>query len=210
MALTNTRAGWGWPARLLHWLMALMIVLQLAGGFYMVQVIGGDIIQRFAWTQTHKSWGVVIFGLALLRLLWRAATPTPEDPPMPPWQRAASRASHIALYALMIGLPLTGWLMASASPLNDADAYVRVRNIVTLEYLFGEWLLGLLGIADAVLLELPDPFRPGDEGLETVLKRLHLAFALSLLAILAVHVGAALKHHLVDRDRVLLRMVRGR
>ncbi len=210
MGIANTAESWGWLARALHWALAVLIVFQLVVGLYMVQVIGGDLIARFGWTQTHKSWGFVVFVLVLVRIVWRLANPTPRAPEMPGWQAAASRASHLALYLLMIGLPLTGWLMASASPYNDADAYVRIENQVTLQYLFGKATLDALGLKEAVLLTMPDPFQPGDEALTELLSRIHLAFGLALAAILGLHVAAALKHEFVDRDGLLRRMLRGR
>ena len=193
MALKNTAEGWGWPARLLHWAMAALILFQLGVGVYMVEVIGDDLINRFQLTQTHKSFGVVVFALALLRILWRAVNPRPTPPAMPPMQKLAAEGAHIALYVLMIALPLTGWLMASASPLNDPGAYpFQVKNMV-----FG-------------LFELPDPYPEGSKALSEQLARFHWGLALMLAAILAVHAGAALKHELVDRDGLLRRMVLGR
>lgn len=191
MAMRNTERSWGLPARLLHWAIAAIILFQLVVGFYMVNVIGDDIIQRYQLTQTHKSWGFLVFALGLVRIVWRWMNPTPALPEMPAWQRTASHASHIALYVLMILIPITGWLMASASPLNDPDAYVRVRNMV-----FG-------------LFELPDPYPVGSEALTEQLARFHAGLALALAAILGVHVAAALKHQFVDRDGLLRRMILG-
>ncbi len=210
MALTNTATGWGLVARLFHWILAILIVMQVAVGLYMVEVIGEDLIQRFNLTQTHKAWGFVVFVLVALRILWRAVTRAPEPPEMPAWQRRASQASHLMLYALMLAIPITGWLMASASPYNDADAYVQIRNLVTLEYLFGADLLAALGVSDRVLLELPDPYPTGDEALTETLLNLHLGAALVLTAVLALHVAAALKHQFVDRDGLLRKMILGR
>jgi len=189
MAMRNTRERWGWPARLLHWAMAALILFQLGLGLYMANFVD-DLFARFDYTQLHKSWGFVIFTLALVRLVWRAANPAPPMPPETPgWERAAARASHVALYLLMIALPVSGWLMASASPLQDTYG---VKNMV-----FG-------------LFELPDPFQPGSKRLDAALKAVHLGAAIALMAVLAVHAGAALRHHFVKRDRVLMRMIRGR
>ena len=93
----------------------------------------------------------------------------------------------------MIAMPVSGWLGASASPYNDADAYpMQIKNMV-----FG-------------LFELPDPFIPGSDALEAVFSWAHLLCAIALTAILLVHAGAALKHHFVNRDNVLTRMISGR
>jgi cytochrome b561 len=196
MKLHNDALSWGLPARALHWSMAVLMIGVLALGFYMVQVIGNsDLAARFQLTQTHKSFGFVVFALALVRIGWRLASPrVPAEPAhAKPWEKTAAHAAHLALYALMLWLPLTGWLMASASPLNDPGAYpVQVRNMV-----FG-------------LFELPDPINPGDRGLEATFKALHYWGAVALALILAAHAGAALKHHFIDRDDVLRRMGWGR
>jgi cytochrome b561 len=197
MGLTNTRDGWGWPARLLHWSVAAIILFQLAIGFYMVNLIEmtvDGIAERTAWTQTHKSWGFVVFALALIRIGWRAINPRPALPEtMGSAARAVSEGAHLALYVLMIALPVTGWLMASASPLNDAGGYMpQIKNMV-----FG-------------LFELPDPYPKGDKALSDWLAAVHAYSALGLAVLIGAHAMAALKHHLVDGDRVLMRMIRGR
>jgi cytochrome b561 len=193
MKIRNDAAGWGLPARILHWTMAVLILGMLGVGFWMVQVIGtSDLVLRYTLTQTHKSFGFAVFALALARILWRRANPTPADPAGSAFERAAARGAHLTLYALMLVLPLSGWLMASASPLNDAGAFpFQVRNMV-----FG-------------LFELPDPFDPGSKTLESLFKVVHLWAALAMAALLVAHAGAALFHHVVRRDRVLSRMVRG-
>ena len=190
MKLKNDHESWGWPARLLHWSVAAAILFLLPVGFYMANFVD-DLMARFELTQLHKSWGFVVFALALVRIVWRRANPvTPADPPgTAGWQAAAARVTHVAFYALMILMPVSGWLMASASTLQDDYG---VRNMV-----FG-WFT------------LPDPFVPGDKGLEQVFHTVHFYGAVALSALLVAHVGAALKHHFVQRDAVLKRMIWGR
>lgn len=190
MHTRNTETGWGWPARLLHWAVAAVILFMLPLGVYMVNFVD-DLATRFALTQIHKSWGFVVFSLAVARLVWRMLNPvTPAEPEAArPWENRLARATHVALYALMFLMPLSGWLMASASDLQDMYG---IRNMV-----FG-------------LFEMPDPFVPGDRGLEHVLKLAHASFAVALTVLLALHAGAALKHHFVLRDNVLTRMILGR
>lgn len=189
MALRNTRAGWGWPARLLHWGIAALILFMLGLGFYMAEFVS-DIYEQFALVQIHKSWGFTVFVLVLIRIVWRLMNPTPDPPPQAgAAERALARFGHYGLYALMLALPLSGWLMASASELQEMYG---VRNMV-----FG-------------VFELPDPFQPGDKALEAALNTVHFWCALALTIMLIGHAGAALKHHFLDRDTVLRRMIAGR
>jgi cytochrome b561 len=187
--LRDSTGSWGLPTRLLHWGMAALIFYQLGLGLWMTRT--PDLLVRFTLTQTHKSWGTVIFLLALLRLGWRLANPSrpPLPATMPAWQRRAATASHCALYALMLLLPLSGWLMASAAPTQDL---LQMQNLV-----FGRW-------------PLPDPFVPGSARIEAIARAVHVAAATALAALLALHAGAALWHQLVDRDRLLARMILGR
>jgi cytochrome b561 len=189
MGLRNTGAGWGWPARLLHWAMAALILFQLGFGLWMVRLVS-DIYVQFSLYQTHKSWGFVIFALAVLRVLWRLANRAPDTPAdTTPIEAALARGAHLALYLLMLALPLSGWLMASASPLQE-------------EY----------GITNTVFgwFELPDPFQPGDKGLKALFESVHAWAAFGLAVLLVGHVAAALRHHFIRRDRVLTRMLLGR
>jgi cytochrome b561 len=194
MGLKNSKTGWGWPARLLHWSIAGLILFMLGVGFYMVEIIGDDLIQRYQLTQTHKSWGFVVFSLALIRVVWRLVNPTPAMPAgMSRLERAAAHGAHLALYVLMIALPVTGWLMASASPLNDAGAYpMQVKNMV-----FG-------------LFELPDPIAPGDKALSDRLADLHAYLALAMAVLLSIHAAAAIRHQFFKRDGLIRRMILGR
>ena len=177
--------GWGWVSRALHWAMAVLIVFQLGFGLYMTRV--PDLIARFALTQTHKSWGVVVFVLAVLRVSWRlAGAGRPALPPMPAWQARAARASHGLLYAFMFLMPVSGWLLASASPVQDL---LQMQNLV-----FGT-------------VALPDPFVPGSETLEAGFRLVHRAAAVGLALVLALHVAAALQHQFVTRDHLLARML---
>lgn len=189
MGFRNTATGWGWPSKLLHWVMAILILGMLVVGTYMTNLELG--LERFELTQIHKSFGFVVFVLACIRVAWRFFTPA--GPPLPetsrPWERIASRFTHAAIYVFMFALPITGWLMASASPFNDPDAYIYIPNKV-----FG-------------LFEMPDPITPGDPDLTKTLAKLHLYAGYALAALLLVHIAAALKHHFILRDSVLTRML---
>jgi cytochrome b561 len=181
MALRNTASAWGWPAKLLHWLMALVVLAMLALGFAMVWLTA-DLGTQLRLYQLHKSLGLLALALVLVRLAWRSLNQAPELPAgMPAWERAAARLTHAALYALLLLLPLTGWFMAAASPLG-------VPTVV-----FG-------------LFTLPHPIGPS-EAVEDVLQVVHAVLAALLALLLILHVGGALKHHLVQHDDVLVRML---
>jgi len=188
MRATDSATSWGWVQRLLHWSMTGLILFMLGLGLWMVRI--DDVVKAFGWYQLHKSWGAVVLALALVRVVWRWAQPAkpalPDD--MPGWERAAAAGAHVALYVLMFALPVSGWLMASASPLQDQ---IGLKNMV-----FG-------------LFEMPDPFVPGDKALEATLKSVHAMLAWTMLIVLAGHVTGALKHHFVNRDEVLKRMTFG-
>lgn len=179
--LRNTPDSWGSLAKLLHWGMAVMIFALIALGWL-----------AFAWPLTptklalfvwHKSFGILLLGLALLRLLWRLANPTPALPAgTPRWERLAARSSHALLYVLMIAMPLSGWMIQSA-----ANVPFRVF-----------WLF-----------PLPALTAP-DKALEELAKKVHFGLFLALSMTLALHIFAALRHHWVKRNDVLARMLPGR
>ncbi len=181
--------GWSLPARLLHWVLAALILFQLGFGVWMKRLVA-DPYEKFLLYQTHKSWGFVIFVLALLRLAIRLVHGRPPPvPDMRPLELALARRVHGLLYALMLTQPVVGWLMASASPLQD------------------KWGLPTMVFG---LFALPDPFQPGSASLEAALKLVHTGLATALGLLVAGHAGAALWHHFARRDRVLTRMIRGR
>jgi len=181
LPLTNTADRYGWVHRGLHWLIAAFIVCQyvlaeLAEG----AEDAGSRITQLALLANHKSLGITILALALLRLVWRLANPPPALPAtMKPWERWLSQGVHWAFYLLIIGLPLSGWLYSSATAYS-----VSWFNLVT----------------------LPDLVSP-DEGLKAVLHEVHEIGGKVLFVLAVVHALAALKHWLWDRDGVLGRML---
>ena len=162
----------------LHWLMALMIAATVPLAWVMTDMqTSPQKLQFYSW---HKWLGVTIFLLAGLRLVARQIQGVPDAPTgMPGWQRKASRLSHAAIYLLLFAIPLSGWVMSSAAG-------------VPVMYL-GVWQLPDLADKDKALLD--------------TMKGVHGLLANGLLVILAVHVLAALKHHFIDHDGVLARML---
>ena len=174
-------------AILLHWTIAAAIVAQLAIGLWMVRAIrfAGSQAVAFHAYQWHKSLGLMILMLSLLRLCWRLANPPPPLPTtMTKLQRKAAKAIHGLFYVLTLGMPLVGWLMVSASPLG----------LPTMVFGLFEWphIAWLAGVGS---------------GLEAGLKTAHRSMGYAFIGLLTLHVAAALKHHLSDRDDVLARML---
>ena len=159
-------------------------------GIYMTR-ISEDLIQVFQLTQSHKSFGFLVFILAVIRVLWRWVNPTPALPVgTKTWEKGAAHASHFLLYLLIFILPISGWLMSTASPLNDPGAYpTQIKNMV-----FG-------------LFEMPDLFPVGDEKLSKLFGRIHEVAAFALAGLLIIHIAAALKHHFIGKNNVLRRML---
>ncbi|ASM77085.1 cytochrome B561 [Vitreoscilla filiformis] len=164
----------------LHWLLALLMVGTFVLGVYMHELPMS--LAKLKLFNWHKWAGVVILGLSVLRLLWRVTHRPPADLPAPPLQQLAAHAVHGALYALFFAVPLVGWAYSSAA------GYPIV--------LFG-------------VLPLPD-FVAVDKALSDNLKPLHGWLAWSMAVLVALHVAAALKHHVIDGDGLLNRMRPGR
>jgi cytochrome b561 len=164
-------------AIVLHWLSGVLILCGFALGVWMVnQSIAPSTLRAYGY---HKWIGITVFLIAVGRVAWRWGHPPPPPVAMPEWQRRAAALTHVLLYALMLAIPLSGWLYSSATGVEVV-------------------YLGLVPLPDLV---------PKDKALAAVLKAVHYALNLTLLALVIVHAGAALKHHLVDRDGVLLRML---
>jgi cytochrome b561 len=170
--------GWTPAVKTLHWLVTGLIVVQVALGFTAAAWhLSPAKLDLFVW---HKSLGMMILALAAVRLAVRATHRAPPLPgAMPRWERRAARVSHVLLYVLIVALPLSGWVVNSA-------ANVPVR-------LF--WLVPLPSIV------------PPSKALEAIAMRTHLALVVALGALVAIHVGAALRHHVALRDDVLRRML---
>ena len=176
-------------AIIFHWLIAALIFTNLVLGWRMGSAEG---MSRFTLFQLHKSVGITVLALSVLRLGWRLLNPPPPYPAtMTRWERAAAHAVHLTFYLLMIGMPITGWVIVSASALN----------IPTL--LYGVVPLPHIGVVH----DLPLASR---HAIETGVGTSHVLLAYLFAGLIALHVAAALKHQLVERDAVLWRMLPGR
>jgi cytochrome b561 len=178
MMWRNTVARWGAVAQFLHWLIVALIILQV-----ILASIAEDLptgVQKIAMYARHKSVGITILVLAIVRLAWRWANPRPPLPDtLKPYERGLAGFTHAALYILLFAMPLTGWMMTSA------------RGFPVSWFGF---------------FQLPD-FVPKDKSLYEAMKQTHDTLALVLYAIVTLHVLAALKHHFVLKDNVLRRML---
>jgi cytochrome b561 len=165
-------------AKALHWLMAILLFGLLALGFYMHDLpLSPDKLKLYSW---HKWAGVTAFLLLAIRLAWRITHRPPALPDsMPKTMQFAAHAGHLMLYGLMIAIPLSGWLMSSAKGFQTVY--------------FG-------------LLPIPDLLDKNKE-LGDLLALVHKSLNLLFVAVLAGHIGAALKHHFIDKDDILTRML---
>jgi len=186
-----TRSDYSGFAKLLHWLTAALIAGMVGLGVYMTDV-EGDFQYKLWLYQLHKSFGVTLFALVLIRLAWRQISPPPVMPAdMSVWERRAAKSAHSALYVLMLALPLSGWARVSASPLSIPT---EVFGLFTLPHI--PWLASL-----------PSETK---QAWEPVFQTVHWAIAWVLVAVVAVHALAALRHALILKDDVMQRMLPGR
>jgi cytochrome b561 len=174
-------------AVVLHWLVALLVLVNVC-----LALSVDHLPER--WVRpvidAHKSTGITVLGLVLLRILWRAGH---APPPLPvryaPWERLASATVHGVLYLLMLSLPLSGWMHDSAW--KDAATHPMQ-------------LFGLVPWPRIGAIESVEPV--AREALHTLLGTIHTALGYALYALLAVHIGAVLKHHLIDHEPELQRI----
>lgn len=180
MRITNSDRQWGVASQAFHWLIAALIAAQAGLGWYMTTLKLSP--TKFELFALHKSLGITVLALALLRLLWRLANPTPSLPgQMSRTERWLAHASHGTLYLLLFAMPVSGYIINSAANFP-------------LEY-FG-------------LFPIPN-LTAENEPLKNAATEVHETLIWILVGVLALHVAGALKHHFVDRDDVLRRMLPG-
>jgi len=163
--------------------MALLIGCMLLLGVLMTTDILLDGPEKLVALHIHESLGMIILGLAVLRLMWRFTHRPPPFLPMPRWERLAAHATHVILYALLIAMPFVGWMMISTMPHNAL-------------------FFGLFPIPNLPVL----PELPNKKDIRAILINIHWTLAWVIVGFVVLHAGAALKHHFLERDDVLLRM----
>lgn len=164
-------------AIVLHWLIAAAILAQIALGLWMIGIPKEPVGVRAGWFNLHKSTGMTLALLVLLRLIWRLThRPPPLPMTLPGWQRRAAGASHFLLYACMLAMPLSGFFgsVASGFPIKYFGITV--------------------------------PITAKDPALKDFLSIVHLSTGCLFGALITLHVAAALKHRWLDRDSVFERM----
>ena len=178
MVMRNTTERWGAVSQLLHWLIVVLLIVQVTLAEMADELPIG--MKKLTLLARHKSVGITILGLALLRLAWRLYNPTPLLPgTLRPYERALARFTHVMLYVLLFAMPLSGWMMSSARGFPVSW--------------FG-------------IFQLPDLVSK-NKALYEALVTTHVTLALVLAAVVTLHLAGALKHHFIHRDDVLRRML---
>ncbi|MCX7312402.1 MAG: cytochrome b/b6 domain-containing protein [Hyphomicrobiales bacterium] len=175
----NSTTAWGWPAKLLHWTGAILILLLLGHGWWMTHLAPRP--DRFAHYAGHAGLGYDFLVLLMLRLLWRWTHAVPALPAgLQRWERVSAQAGHVSLYILMLGSTLTGWALAGTfrTPLNK----------------------------DAFGLPIPSIYTSQDRAMHGLFEESHEILSYLLAALIIVHVAGALRHHFVKHNDVLRRM----
>ncbi|MCB1510107.1 MAG: cytochrome b [Hyphomicrobiaceae bacterium] len=172
-------------ARAMHWLMAALVIFQIAAGLIMTADVPessvlGRISAALSLYDLHKLLGMLLLLLIFVRIGYRVIAGAPDDEPtLEPWQKEASHFTHAWIYLLLIVLPLVGWIGISLYPAVVA-----------------------LGIKIPAIL-------PPDRKASVIAFAIHTYAAFVLIALIAMHVGAALYHHVIRKDGVLVRMLPG-
>lgn len=180
MTIRSTKHAFGAVTKTFHWVMALLVISVFSIGWYMDFLPLG--MEKLEWISRHKSLGITVLALVILRVIWRLSEPSPHELGKLQIERLAAKAGHLGLYLLMFAMPLTGWTMSSA-----ANFPVSVFGLFT----------------------LPNLVSPNQELFET-LRTVHWALSWAVAGLVGVHFLAALKHHFWDRDATLRRMLPGK
>lgn len=178
MTLKNTPDRWGAVSQSLHWVVVVLILVMAYIGLTMGDLPNGpDKIKTYA---LHKSIGITILGLVALRVLWRAYAGTPRPVPnMPIWQERIAALTHLAIYALLFAIPISGWVLNSA-----AGFPLQWFGVVNLPHIVDK-----------------------SHDLHEMAEEAHEIMFWLLILLVVAHAGAAYYHHLFQRDATLARML---
>lgn len=177
MIFKNTENRFGLIAIVIHWIMAAIMVGLIILGLIMVRMPIS--VQKLQFYGWHKEWGVLVLMFVVVRLAWRLRNINPSLDAIPAWEEFAARAVHWAFYFFMFSLPITGWLITSS-----ADLPVSFFGLFTLPNLIS-----------------------ANEANRLLFSEIHEWLGYSLIAVFCMHTGAALKHHFINKDKILRRML---
>lgn len=164
-------------AKFFHWLIALIVILMLSGSFFLDDLPKSS--QNFVWT-THKSFGLTVLWLVVIRFFWIQYSGKPSLPlNTPGWEKFLARFVQYSMYTLLVAMPICGWIMSTAS--NKIPSY------------FG-------------LYQLPFPGIKPDKELADFMFHTHNTIAWILIGFITMHIAGALKHHWINKDNVLRSM----
>ena len=181
MPIRNTQDHYGSVVKSFHWLIALLVIAMLIIGVSMGYIDNKAL--RSEVYAFHKSLGLTILGLMILRLFWRLGNPTPSLPShLPAWQRFGARFSHVLLYLTIILMPISGICMSTAAG-------------------YPPKFFGLFTVAAPI---------SKSKAISSFFADMHEVLAWIIVALLVVHILAALKHHFIHKDHVLRRMLPGK
>jgi cytochrome b561 len=175
----NSENAWGWPAKLLHWVGAILILVLLGHGWWMTHM--APRADRFAHYAGHAAMGYDLLALVILRLLWRWTHAVPALPnDLQPWERFSAHAGHFGLYLLMFASTLTGWALAGTF------------NRPMSKDLFG--------------ITVPPIYQSSERAMHGLFEESHEFLSYLLAILVVVHILGALRHHLIKHNDVLRRM----
>jgi cytochrome b561 len=178
MGIKNTADRFGVIAIVLHWVMAILLIALVSIGLYMTDLPNN--LLKLKLYGLHKEFGFLVLMLAIIRMSWRLTNISPSLATLNLFERLAARTIHWIFYILMLALPITGWMITSAADLPVS--------------FFG-------------LFVIPTLIEPNPERL-VLFENLHTLLAYGLIAAFCLHVTAALKHHFINKDDILKRMLK--
>ena len=179
--LRNTRYRFGPVAKLLHWLIAALMLSLIPTGWYMVGLSDED-IWYYRFLDLHQAMGLSVFALFVVKIIWMLISPNPKPlNSLPTWERRSARVVHTLLIALMAVIPTLGYLFAAGQG-DPIDLYgiIEIPGVIELTKSEGELIIDL-----------------------------HAYFAYGCAVLIAIHILAALKHHFIDKNNALARMLFG-
>lgn len=178
MLIKNTQRRYGIISILLHWIIAVLMITLVIEGLYMTRIpISEQKLKLYGW---HKEYGMLLLMLVMLRIVWRIGNIVPLLPAsIPRWQKFAAHAVHWLFYIFMFALPITGWLLTSAAglPVSFFDLFI-----------------------------FPDLISP-NENMRILFTEIHQWLSYGFIVTFFMHVGAALKHHFINKDDILRRII---